>query len=396
MKILFINTYCNGSTGNIVNDISLFLEEKNIDTVKCYGREPAKNNDWFYCGTNRLINFCSNVLTFFTGNIGSFHLTETRKLLKKIESEKPDIIHIHNLHGNYLNFKRLFKYLRHNYAGKIVFTAHDDFLYTGRCASAGCDCWKTGCTKCNFKSLYPHTLIDKSNKLFLQKKEMLNSLDACFVFPSDFMLNNSRQSPIGFRNVYRIYNGIKDDNNVLSKTNEIKSYIQKGKANILCVANPWNKDKGIDYINFLSRQLNGSCFNLIIVGVTKKTKKLFQKNSSIVLVGYLQKNDLSYLYENCDFLLVTSRRESFSLVTVESMMHGLPIISLNTGPAKNLIDEDCGVVVDQDKELLLNTIKSFSWHSYDKKTIMEKAKKFLSSKMVEAYYSLYCELLKRE
>lgn len=396
MKVLFINTYCNGSTGQIVNDISSFLEQKGNEVVKCYGREEKRQSDWIYCGTNFVLNFISNVLTFLTGKIGSFHLIETRKLIKTIQKEKPDIIHIHNLHGNYLNFKRLFLFLKDEYDGKVVFTAHDDFLYTGRCASAGCDFWKTGCKKCPLKNQYPHAFIDLSKKLFLEKKQFLNSLNASFVFPSGFMLNNSKQSLMDFKNVYCIPNGLKISNKIMSSNENLSPFMHKEKINILCVASPWNKDKGIDFINYLSNHLDGSKFNIIVVGITKKDKKYFENAKNITKIGYLEKDELSYLYCNSDLLLVASRRESFSLVTLESMMHGLPIVSLDTGAARDLIDDECGIVVEQDKNSLLDAINSFSPQSYNRDIIKEKANKYSLSNMVEAYYALYCEILKRE
>lgn len=394
MKVLFINTYCNGSTGQIVNDISYFLEQKGDSVIRCYGRERARNSKWIYCGTDVFSNFLSNVLTFVTGKIGSFHFKETSKFISVIKKEKPDVIHIHNLHGNYLNFNKLFSFLRNNYKGKLVFTGHDDFLYTGRCASARCESWKTGCKKCLFKSQYPHTLIDLSSKLLLLKKQSLNSLDAYFVFPSNFMLNNSKQSLMDFKKTICIHNGLDIISSNNSNSEKLKSFIAKDKTNILCVAYPWNKDKGIDYINYLSVHLDASKYNIIVVGITKKEKRYFKNSKNVLKVGYLQKNELSYLYKKSDLLLVTSRRESFSLVTLEGMMHGLPIVSLDTGAAKDLIDDESGIIVKQDKKMLLNAINSFLPHSYDKKTIKEKADIFSLSKMVEAYYALYSQLLK--
>lgn len=394
MKVLFINTYCNGSTGQIINNISSYLEQKGDDAIKCYGRERLRKSEWIYCGTSVFLNFLSNVFTFITGKIGSFHIEETRKFIHIIKKEKPDIIHIHNLHGNYLNFNKLFSFLKNNYRGKVVFTAHDDFLYTGRCASARCDSWKTGCKKCLFKSQYPHALIDLSNKLLFLKKKYLNSLDASFVFPSNFMLNNSMQSLMDFKKTICIHNGLNIINSKRSNNEKLKTIIANDKINILCIASPWYKDKGIDYINYLSSNLDASKFNIIVVGITKKTKKYFKKNKNIIKLGYLQKNELSYLYEKSSLLLVASRRESFSLVTLEGMMHGLPIVSLDTGAAKDLIDDECGIIVNQDKKMLLNAVNSFFPQSYNKKTIKEKASFFSLSKMVKSYYALYCQLLK--
>ena len=394
MKILYINTYCNGSTGYIVNSISNCTESCGGQTIKCYGREKHMRSNWIYFGTNKFLNFISNFLTYVTGLVGSFHTRETKKLINIIEKEKPDIIHFHNIHGNYLNFRMIFNYLLKNYVNRVVFTLHDDFLYTGRCASAKCDSWQQGCKKCKYKNEYPHVLFDRANKLLIQKIQHNKTLKPTFVFPSRFMQNNFFLSLYSQVKSVCIPNGIDNIQNINGDiSNVVKSCVDKNKINILCVAFPWNESKGISKINLLANDLDPNKYNIIVVGTNNKTKNSFSKK--IIRLPFLQKNELIYLYSNCDFLLIASRRESFSLVTIEAMSCGLPVISTNTGAATELINNECGLVVDDRVEDLFFAINSFEKHRYSRDKIKKIASKFSINEMNRLYYDLYCDIMKK-
>jgi len=380
-KIAFINTYCNGSTGGLISIIADYLPRDSFEIKKYYGRSyNAKKKDWTFIGENHFSQKISNLLTYITGMIGSFHKSSTKKLIKHLNSFKPDIIHIHNIHGNYLNFKMLGKYL-HSFKGKIIFTMHDEFFLSGRCALLGCDKWKNGCYSCKHKDEYPHALIDKSAKLQKNKNEFIEKLNnPIFVFPSKwlFKLFGSR-----FPNAKKIVinNGIKiDPNTVVSKK-------KKETIKLLCVANPWSVDKGSQIINNLSEKLP-SKYEITVVGSNKKTSRLF--GNKIKQTGILGKEVLRDEYLSSDIFINPTLKDNFPTVLLESLSYGLPVITFNTGGCSEIVDESCGVVTSSNDSIALyNAIISFDFEKYSSKKCIDKAitfdAKICASKYLEVY-----------
>lgn len=104
----------------------------------------------------------------------------TRLFVKQIQELKPDVIHIHNIHGYFLNYQILFDFLAKSNI-PVIWTVHDCWLYTGHCyyySYAGCNKWQTGCGHCPQKKEFPASwLIDRSHQNYEDKKQAFTSLD---------------------------------------------------------------------------------------------------------------------------------------------------------------------------------------------------------------------------
>ena len=127
MKIVLINTVeGTGSTGRIVSSLYKKIEQEAGEACIVYGRgknDPAVNS--YRVGTKA--DFFFHVLrNFFRGESGFGSKKATEKLIDFLEQEKPDIIHLHNIHGFYLQCELLFDYIKK----KI-------FRLSGLCMTAG-------------------------------------------------------------------------------------------------------------------------------------------------------------------------------------------------------------------------------------------------------------------
>ncbi len=380
-KIAFINTYCSGSTGGLINSIANYLPSDNFQVKKYYGRSfNALKKDWTFIGENIILQYLSNFLTYISGMVGSFHKSSTKKLIKELKSFKPDIIHIHNIHGNYLNFKMFGNFLQ-SFEGKIIFTMHDEFFLSGRCALIECDKWKNGCHSCKFKNKYPHVLIDKSKRLQKSKNEFIKRLkNPVFVFPSKwlFKLFESR-----FPNAQKVVinNGIKNEQTILTEKGA------NDTIKLLCVANPWSIDKGSMFINELYEKLP-SKYKITVVGSDKKTCRLF--NKGIKLVGVLNKELLKEQYLSSDIFVNPTLKDNFPTVLLESLSYGLPVVTFDTGGCSEIIDESCGVVTSSNDFCnLYNAITSFDFKKYASKNCVEKAKTFDAKICASKYLEIY-------
>ena len=114
MKILQINSVCGiGSTGRIATDLHSILIQNGHTSKIAYGRDEAKNidiSDTIKIGSDFDVNFHA-LMTRITDKTGFYSKKATKKLIVEIEEYNPDVIHLHNVHGYYINIELLFIYL---------------------------------------------------------------------------------------------------------------------------------------------------------------------------------------------------------------------------------------------------------------------------------------------
>ncbi|MBQ1321491.1 MAG: glycosyltransferase, partial [Solobacterium sp.] len=124
MKVCYINSVCGfGSTGRIVEKLASSVDE----ALVCYGRKEYNPSQALF-ETYKMTGFAGNAAaalgTILFNNNGFANRTETEKLIRRIEAFQPDLVHLHNLHGYYLNIEVLFSYLKKS-GIPVVWTLHD-------------------------------------------------------------------------------------------------------------------------------------------------------------------------------------------------------------------------------------------------------------------------------
>ena len=387
MKIAIINTYATGSTGTIASLIGKYAQQKGHSVRFFYGRVKQNDSGWEFIGENRFNLFLSNGFAYLTGRIGSYHISSTKRLIKELELYQPDVIHLHNIHGNYLNFHMLFNYFK-TFKGKVVITAHDEFLLTGRCALCVCDKWKSGCNKCKYLKAYPHAFIDRSTKLQRRKIEMLKSINnLTVVVPSQWLKNLFELSKINSVDCRCIRNGLSEPN---EEPFDISSLVVEGKINILFAAFTWNVDKGAEVIKELSNKIDNNKYNIIVTGVNKSNLHWFDSNCSTT--GLLKRGQLFYLLKHVDLFANPTFKDNLPTILIESLKAGTPAITFNTGGCKEIINNTCGLLLDnKNSDSLLNAINEFDFTKATKENCLKQASLFSKEKMAEEYLALYEE-----
>lgn len=357
-KLVQINVVCNGSTGRIMTQIQQKAIENGWEAYSFFGRgKPANNNCYKIC--NKIDILWSVFLTRVFDRHGHGCKRATKKLIKKIEEIDPDVIQLHNIHGYYLNIPILFKYLK-VCNKKIIWTLHDCWAFTGHCSyftMANCNKWEEECSKCPQKKSYPTSIIIDNSKIeFKKKKELFIGIkDITIVTPSEWLAKLVKQSFLGKYDVKVINNGI--DLTVFKPTNTIdvlKKYnIPNNKEIILGVAAIWDKRKGLDDFIELSRYIDNN-YQIVIIGLNKKQIDKLPK--SIIGIERTENiEELSNLYTIAKVLFNPSKEETFSLVTVEAMACGTPVIAYDNSAVKELIDENInGITISAEKDLKSN------------------------------------------
>jgi glycosyltransferase involved in cell wall biosynthesis len=391
MKVLQINSVCGvGSTGRIATDIHQILKEQGHESFIAYGRGEAKNCDNAIRIGNDVDVYKHVALTRLFDRHGFGSKKATIDFIKKIEELDPDVIHLHNIHGYYINIEVLFSYLKRSNK-KIVWTLHDCWAFTGHCAYfdyVGCDKWKTGCYNCPQKNKYPQNIfIDSSGVNYEKKKELFTGIkNMTIVTPSKWLAGLVKESFLKEYEVKVIHNGI--DLNVFKPvdgSNFRKKYSIEDKFVILGVANIWDERKGLKYFIELSKMLDEN-YKIVLVGLNEKQLKNLPEN----IVGIKRTNNLNELveiYSAADIFVNPTLEDNFPTVNLEALACGTPVITFNTGGSVECVDESCGVIVNKgDIKELQEKIKTIK---IKKDYCFIQAKKFDKKNKFNEYINMY-------
>lgn len=319
----------------------------------------------------------------------------TRKLVKRLREEKPDIIHLHNLHGYYLYLPLLFRYLTEEFRGRIFWTFHDCWPFTGHCAyftEAGCEKWREGCFKCPNKMQYPVSLfMDASSRNYRAKKEMFGGLNnLTIIVPSEWMKKLAESSFMGKYPIEVVNNGIDlEQFRYTADEGVLKKYqIPAGKKILLGVANVWDRRKGLKDFLMLADCLPQE-YQIVLVGLSKR--QIGQMPPGIVGIRHTDNvRELAALYSQACIFINPSREESFSLVTIEAMACGTPVIVLGNSAVKELVCGENGVVLEScESDDYLRAIREVEGKRLSRdsvrKTVWKYDKKNMADRIIELY-----------
>ena len=394
MKVLQINTFGNLSTGKIAVDIYRTLKARGSEGVVAFARNDVPGDVPSFRIGNSFSVYADGVFTRFTDKAGHYSKGATAKLIKQIKEYDPDIIHLHNLHGYYINVPMLFEYLAE--ADKpVVWTLHDCWSYTGHCcyySMAGCDKWKTeGCRSCPLKKAYPASLIcDNSAKNFAEKNKMFHSVkNLNLVCVSNWLFSELKDSFLKDIPSRVIYNGI--DTNVFkpSSGNFRIKYNIGDKRIVLGVASTWDTRKGLSDFIELSKILDDR-YRIVLVGLNDKEKRLLPDN--MTGIGRTDgPKELAEIYSAANVLFNASVEETFGLPNVEAIACGTPVVAYNcTGIPETMTDNDGYIVEPHDLKSVAEKIGLICDAG---KRLDTGSFRFSKDKTYEAYMKLYEELI---
>lgn len=338
MKLVSLNTVCNASTGKIMGSISRKASKSGFDTTCIYGRRKGyKDLKCIKVGGLLSLSFHVFITTLFDlQGYGSYF--KTKKVIRLLKKIDPDIIHLHNIHGYYINYKVLFNYLKKEYKGKIYWTFHDCLPFTGHCAYfdyVKCSKWKNICYKCPNKKQYPISLLfDCSHKNYLFKKDLFTNIpNLTIITPSNWMNNLVKSSFLKEYPVVTINNGI--DLDVFKPTHDEEIYLKykipKDKKILLGIANKWEKRKGLDDFISLSQKIDKE-YVIVLVGVDKKIQKRLNEYKNIITLDRTDnQHHLAALYTSAYALINPTYEDNYPTVNIEALACHTRVISYDTG-----------------------------------------------------------------
>lgn len=402
MKILQINMTDMFSTGNIMLNIAKVSRERGHEALTaskyCKMSADMHRNDpnHIYIG-NRVTNTLHRYWAWITDLQDTGSVFSTLNFIRKIEKFNPDIIHLHDVVGWYLNIDILFKYLRKKKI-PVVWTFHDCWALTGRCIhfdSIGCQHWKTGCGNCPQIGYMPRSwYFDLSAWNFRRKKRLFTSIKLMkIVTPSVWLKDLTKQSFLKDVDVRVINNGINLNKFKPTKGEVYDQLMSDGRKIILGVAGTWTTRKGLDVFLQLADDLTDK-FKIVLVGLSQE--ELEPKSKITAIRRTTNQEELAQIYTAAAVFANPTFEDNFPTVNLEALACGTPVITYRTGGSPESVTKETGLVVEQGdylafKDGVISIAEKGKASYYD--ACLEKSKDYDMNARFNDYVDLYEEVL---
>ena len=275
--------------------------------------------------------------------------------LMALTPEEPDIVHCHNLHGQYFDLRAL-AWLSQKVP--VVLTLHDAWLLTGHCAhSLDSERWKTGCGHCPYLWLYPAVKRDATAYNWRRKQQIYASSRLFVATPCRWLMEMVEQSMLSTAVVEGciIPNGV--DLSIFVPANREAARARLGirlDARVLLFAGQGLRDnmwKDFETVRLamarIAQRLSGDRLVLIGLGGDGPTEQIgeaeihfvpYQKESSVVA---------SY-YQAADAYVHAARADTFPSSVLEALACGTPVVATAVGGIPEQIEDgQTGFLVGQ-------------------------------------------------
>lgn len=346
MKILQLDVnYDHSSTGKIVKCLQTELKAAGHECLALFGRGDFQNDADAVRISPPLEVMAHAGLTRLTGVTGYFSPISTQRVKRIIAGYRPDVLHVHEPHGYYINFESVLRYATSLNIG-LVWTFHCEFGYTGKCGHAlECERWKTGCDQCPQLRQYPRSeFFDATQWMWRRKAALFQDLQQLEITtPSRWLAGRAHLSTAGCHPITPIPNPL--DTTVFFPRDTSKSvfhrYGIKSPFLVLIVgAQIMTSLKGGRLVQEIAKAVRRTDVEFLIVGCERHE---VGKNGNVVAIERTNdKNELAQLYSAADLLLITSQKETFSMVCAESLACGTPVIGFDAGAPPEVAPQGFG------------------------------------------------------
>ena len=399
--VLQINAvYGKGSTGEISKDISAVALECGWDSYVACSIKPSgitKETSIFLIG-NLVDHKLHAMFSRLFGLQGYYSHIATYVFLKKIDAISPDIIHIHNIHSNYLNMKMLFRYIKRKKIPTII-SLHDCWYYTGKCYHYlydNCSRWQEKCGRCpRLKKEIPSYLCDCTRFVLADREKYIGNNPYVYVVGvSDWITSEARKSVLKSRVFGTIHNGV--DLSVFSpKKDNLRDELQlTDKFVILGMANKWLLEDNIDTLRYITEKIDQDSA-LVLIGCKRDSKLPV----GVIGIPFVKdRNLLASYYSMADVFVNVTKVDTLPTVNIESIACGTPVVTYNSGGSAEIVDGETGYAVPYGdyKELFrsIELVKKNEKKHYSASCVARSHAKFDNRNCYKEYVSLYENILK--
>lgn len=344
--------------------------------------------------SGKLEYYFHNAVSRFTDHAGLYSWAATRKMIREIRAFQPDLIHLHTLHGFYVNYEMLFRFLKEANI-PVVWTLHDCWTFTGHCthfSQVKCMQWQTECRDCKLLYRYPQCYWKGDVRHnFLRKKNAFTGVKSLTITtPSQWLADQVSQSFLQNYPRTVIPNGI-DRTIFRPQSSSLREkYHLEDKKIVLGVANAWNARKGLPDLLTLAGRL-GSDYQVVLIGLIEKQLPNIPSNV-LGLLRTANQIELAQWYSTADVFVNPTYEETFGLTTVEAQACGTPVVVYETDGCPETVAPGNGRLIPQgDMQALENAVRDVAdsnWRADPKKMV-----RFDKDTVYQGYVKLYENVL---
>ena len=349
-----INTVPNGSTGGIMMKEHRELLAAGEESYAFWGRgREAENPNEMKFASDMEVKL--DVLqTRIDGKAGFHSKAATKRLLARLDEIKPDVVHLHNLHGYYVNVEMLFEWLA-KHDCRVEWPLHDCWAFTGHCAHftyVKCAQWKDRCaysTPCSQLNTYPKTYSKASCSWnFEEKKRLFNLVPAermKLITPSKWLADLVGESFLKDFPVEVRHNTIDTDVFKPTPSDFRERYGIGNRFMILGVASPWTERKGLNDFVKLAAELDSESYAIVLVGLSKKQIKEMPRGI-VCLTRTDSREQLAGIYSTASVFFDPTEEDNFPTVNLEAEACGTPVVTYDTGGCPETVRRGDSCVVE--------------------------------------------------
>lgn len=260
---------------------------------------------------------------------------------KAIQKLNPDLVHLQWISSNYIDMSLL-----HTIKKPIVWTLHDANAITGGChIFYDCENFYAGCGNC--PAINKSDSKDITHKINRKKFNSFKKANIHVVATCKWMANSVKKSSLlGKSNVSIIPNSIETNfykpQPIAEANSQLKWELEKYRVMFGAVNATTDKNKGfdllIDSLQYLPSEVRNN-LELTIFGLNTTFDKLKDFEDIISFKGSIPSDELMVnAYNMADLVVVPSRSENLSLVIMESLSCGTPVLAFQIGGNPDMID----------------------------------------------------------
>jgi len=400
MRVLYLNTkFQGGGAERVARQLYEGIGAEGVESHMLVGKEDESDPRYEIIYESLFRRRWNWIYGKLTSNARLDDRFAAKKILSCVRENRIDLVHIHNIHGNYMGIRNVREIAA---AVPVVWTLHDMWTFTGHCAYAGdCDHWETkGCAHCQDLAMFPKLYFDCASRLQGQKRQYFTENGITFVTPSQWLYDLVKKSFLGQEKLHMIHNGVDTECFYPGDKEKLREQygIRTEKHVLLFLTNMLrNTMKGFSYLAEALRQMeNKEQYLLLIVGKLEEIRDICELYE-VKTFGYIRE-----MYAMADLFLLPSMLENYPCVTLEAMACGTPVAAFQTGGIVEQVDEETGWLVERGNATALK--ETIRLACQDKALLREKGMRsrkkaeecFSQGKMLRAYRQLYEEVLNKE